>query len=142
MMTYVLDTNTVTAVLKKDAQVVTRLRSVLASDSRVLVSAVVYYEITRGLLWRDAIGLLAAFDRLVASLEWLDVTRTHWSLAAGLWAESRRSGATLDDADLILAAQARDEQAILVTDDKDFDLIDVARENWVIRREPPGDRGN
>ena len=42
-------------------------------------------------------------------------------------------GATLDDADLILAAQAMDTQAVLVSDDKDFDLIDISRENWISR---------
>ncbi|HHH41637.1 MAG TPA: type II toxin-antitoxin system VapC family toxin, partial [Chloroflexi bacterium] len=122
---YLLDTNIVTAILRKNPQVADRLRAALASNARVFISAVVYYEIKRGLLKRDASRQLAAFEEMVRHLEWLDVERTHWDAAAALWAESRRAGAPINDADLLLAAQARQIRAVVVTDDDDFDRLGV-----------------
>jgi tRNA(fMet)-specific endonuclease VapC len=130
---YLLDTNIITAVLKKDVAVTGRLCSVLAANSRVFVSAVVYYEIARGLNWRGAALQQAAFRQLVDTLEWLEVERVHWEIASTLWADSRRLGISLDDADVILAAQARERQATVVSDDKDFDHMGITRENWVVR---------
>ena len=60
MRAYLLDTNIVTAVLKRNPDVTARLRSALAVDSRVLVSAVVHCQIAWGLRWRDASGQLVA----------------------------------------------------------------------------------
>lgn len=128
---YLLDTNTVTAVLKKDRNVTDRLRKVLAGNARVLISPVVYYEIRRGLLWRGAGAQLTAFDELAGRLEWLPVDRAHWEAAAALWAECMKKGIPTNDADLLLAVQARHAGAAVVTNDKDFDRLDVAREDWI-----------
>jgi len=131
---YLLDTDIVTAILRKDPQVADRLRAALASNARVFISAVVYYEIKRGLLRRDASRQLAAFEEMVRHLEWLDVERPHWDAAAALWAESRRVGSPINDADLLLAAQARQLRAVVVTDDDDFNRLDVPCENWTVHR--------
>jgi len=133
MMTkYLLDTNIVTAILKKDPHVTGRLRTELIANAHILISAVVYYEIKRGLLKRDAMRYAAAFEDLVRNLEWVDVKRSHWEKAAKMWAECQKTGTPVSDADLLLAVQARQAQAILVTDDNDFDYLDVSRDNWIV----------
>lgn len=131
--TFLLDTNIVTAILKKDPRVTERLRIELAANARIVISAVVYYEIKRGLLKRDALQQLAAFEEMIRHTEWIDVNRSHWEAAAVLWAECQKAGTPINDADLLLAIQARHAQAILVTDDNDFDSLDVSRENWIVR---------
>lgn len=131
--TYLLDTNIVTAVLKKDPHVTSRLRTELTANAHIFISAVVYYEIKRGLLKHDAARQLAAFEEMVTKLGWLDVERAHWEAAAALWAECQRAGIPANDADLLLAVQARYAQAVLVTDDNDFDNLVVSRENWTVR---------
>ncbi len=131
--TYLLDTNIVTAVLKKDPHVTGRLRAELAANAHILISAVVYYEIKRGLLRRDAMRQLAAFEEIVSKLGWLDVDRSHWEAAAALWAECQKAGTPANDADLLLAVQSRQAQVVLVTDDNDFDSLGVSRENWIVR---------
>lgn len=130
---YLLDTNIVTAILKKDPQVINRLQAKLAANAHVRISAVVYYEIRRGLLKRNAVHQLVAFEEMVRSLEWIDVERSHWEAAANLWAECQKAGVAINDADLLLAAQARQAQATLVTNDDDFGRLDVSRENWIVR---------
>ena len=131
--TYLLDTNIVTAILRKDPRVTERLRAELTANAKILISAVVYYEIKRGLLKRDALRQLDAFEDIVRHTEWVDVDRSHWEAAAALWAECQKAGTPVNDADLLLAIQARHAQAILVTDDNDFDTLDVSRENWIVR---------
>lgn len=130
--TYLLDTNIVTAILRKDPHVTERLRTELAANAKILISAVVYYEIKRGLLKRDALRQLAAFEEMARNLEWVDVNRSHWEAAAALWAECQKSGAPTNDADLLLAVQARYAQAVIVTDDDDFDRLGISRENWIV----------
>ena len=130
---YILDTNMVTAILKKDRHVTGCFRKALAGNARIFISPVVYYEIRRGLLWRDAAAQLTAFDELAGRLEWLSVDRAHWEAAAVLWAECMKRGIPANDADLLLAVQARHERAVIVTNDRDFDRLDVDRENWIVQ---------
>jgi predicted nucleic acid-binding protein len=48
-----------------------------------------------------------------------------------LWAERAKAGRPIEDADLLIAVQAKRLRAILVTDnEKDFDGFDVMVENW------------
>ncbi len=58
---YLLDTNVLTGILKKDARIVNRLTEVLAADAQLILSPVVFYEIQRGLLRRDAKKQLGFF---------------------------------------------------------------------------------
>ena len=128
---YLLDTNIVTAMLKRDRRVVEELRARLRANSHILISVVVYYEIKRGLLKRDAMRQLAEFEEMVKRWEWLDVNRSHWEAAAAIWARCQRAGISANDADLLVAAQARLARAIVVTHDSGFDHLDVIREDWI-----------
>ena len=129
--TYLLDTNIVTAILRSDPVVKEHLRARASENVRMLVSAVVYYEIKRGLLRRDSMHRLAVFEELVRHWEWLGVQRHHWEAAAVLWAKCRKMGVAATDVDLLLAVQARHTHAVLVTHDRDFEYLDVPCEDWL-----------
>jgi tRNA(fMet)-specific endonuclease VapC len=128
---YLLDTNIVTAILKRDRRVVEELRARLRDNSHILISAVVYYEIKRGLFKRDAMRQLAEFEEMAKCWEWIDVNRSHWEAAAAICARCQRAGISANDADLLVAAQARLARAIVVTHNSDFDHLDVVREDWI-----------
>ena len=131
MTAYLLDTNIVSAILRKDGAVEGRLRQTVPAKDRVWLSAVVFYESKRGLLKRDAKKQMQALERLVGRFEWCDVLQEDWELAARLWAERVKAGRPIEDADLLIAVQAKRLSAILVTDnEKDFDGFDVMVENW------------
>ncbi len=49
-MGYLLDTNIVTAIIKQNEKVTTKLASLNRQNQGVLISAITYYEIKRGLL--------------------------------------------------------------------------------------------
>jgi tRNA(fMet)-specific endonuclease VapC len=131
MTAYLLDTNIVSALLKKEDAAERRLRETVPAKEVVFLSAVVHYETKRGFLKRDAKNQMQALEHLVARFEWCDVLSTDWELAARLWVERTKIGRPIEDADLLIAAQAKRLGAILVTDnEKDFDDPGMKTENW------------
>ena len=131
-MACLLDTNIVTAILRKEPVALACLEARFRANDRVLVSAVVQYEIRRGFLARGAVRQLAEFEAWLQHWIWLDVERSHWEAAAELWAKCRKAGIAASDTDLILAVQAHQEQAVLITRDKDFEYLDVVYEDWLV----------
>jgi predicted nucleic acid-binding protein len=89
------------------------LKDCLAAGARVLVPAIVYYEIKRELPRANKEIGIARLDAFVnaASDRYVPLTDDALRLAAELWAQSRRSGRPTADAmaldiDVLLAAQA------------------------------------
>ncbi len=114
--TLLLDTTVFSSLLRKTPETQERFLAELQAGSTVLVSPVVYYELRRGLLKRDALRLLAFLDTLVTTLVWTELTRGDWEEAANLWVAAQRAGRPGADADLLIAAQAKRRGAIVVTD--------------------------
>lgn len=53
-MGYLLDTNIITALVKRNSRVVTRLQYIEGQGAEIYLSAVTYYEVKRGLLYINA----------------------------------------------------------------------------------------
>lgn len=68
MTRYVLDTNIVSFILKRDPRIRSRLEHVLALDSVFLGCPVVWYELQRGLHARDAKRQMSRLERLFGLL--------------------------------------------------------------------------
>ncbi len=131
MTTYLLDTNVLSAIVRREALAEQRFRQAVADDDMLVLSIVVFYEIKRGLLKRDAKKQMAVFEHLADQLAWCDVIQDDWEQAAHLWVERAKLGRPIEDADLLIAVQAKRLNAILVTDnEKDFDNLGVKIENW------------
>lgn len=132
-MPYLLDTNVITQLLKRTPQVVGRYRAALERGEPVYLSAVVYYEVKRGLLHVGATNQLRQLDENFKNVvRWVTVTDAAWDRAAYLWADCRRQGRPHDDdGDLLIAAQAIAIGAVVVTRNI-TDLVDlhVTIENW------------
>ena len=91
-----------------------------AAQHEILVSEVADYELRRELLRIESARGLARLDELIRELRYLPVTTATWRLAARLWARQRRAGratASADslDGDVLVAAQARSEAAVVIT---------------------------
>ena len=63
-MTYVLDTNIITAIMKGNEAVESKVEDVLLEGIDVFINCISYYEIKRGLLAANAISKLANFEYL------------------------------------------------------------------------------
>lgn len=89
------------------------LKDCISSGARVLVPAIVYYEIKRELLRANKLIGVARLDAFVnaAPDRYVPLTDDALRLAAELWAHSRRTGRPTADAaaldiDVLIAAQA------------------------------------
>jgi predicted nucleic acid-binding protein len=89
------------------------LKDCLLAGARLMVPAIVYYEIKRELLRANKANGIARLDAFVnaAPDRYVPLTDDALRFAAELWAQSRRTGrptadATALDIDVLLAAQA------------------------------------
>lgn len=133
MTSYVLDTNIVSAfVRRRDQTLIARMNSAIKPEDQLLGCPVVWYEVRRGLLARDAKLQMRVFERVFARFSWQDYNLNDWTLATTLWAQRRVQGRPVSDADLMIAVFAVNRNAVLVTDnEKDFAGLGVTVENWM-----------
>lgn len=133
---FVLDTNIISQILRRNAAALARLTETADNDDDLFMCPVVFYELWRGLNYRGADRPLEELNAFARALQWVDYDRGMWVEAAGLWAERRRQGRTHADADLLIAAFARRLRATLVTNNTtDFTDLDVPIVDWT--GEPP-----
>jgi tRNA(fMet)-specific endonuclease VapC len=131
MSVYTLDTNIVSYLIERNSQVETAFRAVLRRKPIILTCPVVWYEVRRGLVARNAQTKLRRFEQLFATFRWDHYDQGDWELAGDLWAQRRALGRPIADADLLIAVFARNRNATLVTNnEKDFDHLGVVVENW------------
>jgi predicted nucleic acid-binding protein len=128
---YVLDTNIFAAILRNEPVTTQRVARALAAGDEFLLCPVVFYEVYRGLLYRDAKKQLTFFLNYITTLTRSDFVSTDWERAARLWADLRQKGQQVADADLLIGVYAIERQAVVITDnEKDFISLGVAIENW------------
>jgi tRNA(fMet)-specific endonuclease VapC len=128
---YVLDSNIITAILQKEQVIAAQIAVALRSNAEFLICPVVFYEVYRGLLYRDAKKQLPFFLQYVSTCTWEDITQDDWKAAAQRWAEVRGRGYQTRDADLLIAIYADRRGAVVVTDNfKHFDPLGVQLESW------------
>lgn len=130
-MRYLLDTNTVSHLIKRHPQATQRLLAVPMHS--LGISAITAGELAFGLAKRpEAVALRAAvheFLRRVDVLPWdADVAQTYGRLRAQMQSE----GIGLSALDMQIAAHAVHVQAILVSSDQAFGrLTQLKHENWL-----------
>jgi tRNA(fMet)-specific endonuclease VapC len=128
---FVLDTNIISQILRRNAPALARLGEAADHDDDLFMCPVVFYELWRGLSYRGADRQLEELTAFARTLQWIDYDRAMWVEAAGLWADRRRHGRTHDDADLLIAAFSRRLRATLVTNNTaDFTDLDVPVVDW------------
>jgi tRNA(fMet)-specific endonuclease VapC len=125
---YILDTNTISDILRGDNRVTLKLREYVGQQ--IYICQPVQYEVMRGLIHRKASNQLGLLETLSEQLLRLELTNDDWDYAANLWAITRTQGLQFSDVDLLLCALAYRIDGVIVTSDEDFSRIDVATVNW------------
>ncbi|MBO6304807.1 MAG: PIN domain-containing protein [Selenomonadaceae bacterium] len=134
-ITYCLDSNAVSDILRKRQIVVERLNNELISGNHITICSIVYYEIVRGLKSVGAYKRLAEFHELYDNLP-LKVFLDKDDLsvierATDIYANLHR-GQQIEDNDIYIAAIAIENNLPLVTDNiKHFGRIEGLKiVNW------------
>jgi tRNA(fMet)-specific endonuclease VapC len=134
MTTYLLDTDTITKLLKKhpgNQPVVDRFRREIQRNSLFVICPVVYYEMRRGLLFKGARTQLVAFEKLAGSMAWKEFNAPIWDRACSLWFALRARGRSHNDADVLIAAHALHYGAVIVSANLEhFQGTGASVESW------------
>lgn len=128
-----LDTDILSEVLKaKDPHVFATAQRYIARYDRLCFSTMSIFELIRGMYLTRATRQMAHFRSTVASSDIIEVSTPVLMRAAQLWADARANGFPCNDADLIIAAAALENQRVLVTGNTShFSWINgLSLDNW------------
>jgi tRNA(fMet)-specific endonuclease VapC len=127
-----IDTDILSYYFKGDTEVVRNFSIYLDHYDLIEISLVTYYEITSGLLAKNALKQLAVFEDFVTDNIVLPLTEKSVKISAELYSTLRQSGNTLDDIDLLIAGVAIENEMTLVTNNENhFGRIPGLKiENW------------
>ena len=127
-----IDTDILSYYFKGDSDVVRNFSKYLEQYDLLEISLVTYYEITSGLLAKNALKQLAVFEDFVDENIVLPLTEKSVKISAELYSTLRQSGNMLDDIDLLIAGVAIDNEMTLVTNNVNhFGRIPGLKiENW------------
>ncbi len=130
-MDYLPDTNIITAWLKLDEKVMKNVEAVACDGNKIFISSISYYETKRGLLSTFATKKMERFERLLQKYDMIGIENV-LDEASEIYANLKRRGELLPDADIFIAAIAKAYDLILVTNDKHFERIEgLKQENWL-----------
>ena len=128
-----LDTDTLSAVIKQNPTALSHSRSHLATYGLLTFSLITRYEVLRGLKAKNAIVQIAAFGNLCAVSEILPLTDAIVQRAAGIYGALHQQGQLIGDADILIAATAIENGLTCVTNNENhFKRIpNLTRANWL-----------
>jgi predicted nucleic acid-binding protein len=131
MKRYALDSNIVSYILQENTSVIDRLSNETNKGNSVIIPPTVYYEITRGLTYINAVAKMKIFIGLCSG----GIGTLHKSIfdrAVPIYCDLRKKGIVVDDNDILIAAFCQTYNLTLVTNNtKHFTGIrNLLTENW------------
>lgn len=133
MRSALLDTDTLSEIIKgRRPRTIQHARAYLDEHPRLAFSLITRYEVLRGIRWRQAAKQEREFEAQCRDSWVVPITDEIVVRAAGLYARLRAKGATISDADLLIAATAQEHDLVLVTNNVDhFRRIEhLVIESW------------
>ena len=131
MKCYLLDTNTISHIVKNQQKVIKRLVSI--PMSAIYISSITYAEIQYGLAKRPGAKILK--NTINELLKHIDVLSWDLSIAevyGKLRASLEQQGKSIDTLDLLIASHAISNNMTLVSDDLAFKHLKTLKlENWL-----------
>ena len=134
MASSLLDTDTLSAIMRQNPIALTHAQTYLAVHQQFIVSLVTRYEVLRGLKVKNAAVQQLAFDQFCVANIVLPLTDNIIQRAAGIYAELYRHGTIIGDADILIAATALEHGLQLVTNNTNhFNRVATLQlQNWLI----------
>lgn len=132
-MSYILDTNIVTYLLKKNEKIILKLVDAKNAQKNIFISVITYYEIKRGLLDVNATQKIAKFNKFCQNAIIISIDVNIAEKASEIHANLKQQGRMIQDVDILIAATAIIHDLTVVSNDSDFTRInDINLENWLI----------
>ena len=133
MKRFTFDTNILSYYLKGNDEIGDRLKKEFSSGNEFIINPITYYEINRGLLAINNHKKLTKFKVLCDVFGIIELSNKVFDKAAQIYANLRKKGELIEDADILIAATCIIDDLILVTNNKKhFSRINgLKNENWL-----------
>ena len=115
-MTYMLDTDTVSLIVRKNASVIGNL--IKHEDDEICISAICYAELFYGLEKKGSERLFNEVSSIIGKLSILAFDESQSELYGKIRVKLEKTGTPLGDMDILIAAAALSADAILVSHNK------------------------
>jgi tRNA(fMet)-specific endonuclease VapC len=131
MKCYLLDTNTISHIVKNQQKVIKRLVSI--PMSAIYISSITYAEIQYGLAKRPGAKTLKnTINELLKRIDVLSWDHSTAEVYGKLRASLEQQGKSIDTLDLLIASHAVSNNMTLVSDDLAFKYLKTLKlENWL-----------
>lgn len=131
MAVYVPDSNAVIDILRRKETVLRHLTEALEQNAQFLLCPIVYYEVSRGLMYAKAERQLMAFRELRKALRYERLVHQDWAEAVQRWVTLRQNGFQVSDADLLIGVFADRRGAVVITSNtRHFSPMHVEAQDW------------
>lgn len=130
----IMDTDTLSAVMRKNPVVMPKALAYISEYGQFTFSIITIYEILRSLKVKGAIKQAIVFDRFHKKNIILLLTDEIVVKAAEIYADLRKRGELISDADILIAASALvHELGVVTNNEQHFTRIKGLQvENWLI----------
>jgi len=131
-MIYALDTNIIIGILNFSEIIIQRRNEAVTAGARFIISPIVDYEMRRGFIYKPSPKKESIYMALTGYYGIGLMSEEMWIRSAGIYAELRKKGLTVNDADIFIAAFCIVNGYTLVTANlKDFENIEGLQYiNW------------
>ncbi|MBP5575679.1 MAG: PIN domain-containing protein [Treponema sp.] len=131
-MTYFLDTNIISYLLKGDERLKAIIADKLLQGDKVMIPRVAYYEIERGLLTKGAISKMNRFKTWASLLGTVSLSDETLEIASQIYSDLSKKGLIIEDDDIFISATALKHNAVIVTNNENHlsRIENLKIENW------------
>ena len=133
-MIYLLDTDTFSLIVRKNSSVIENL--INHEHDEICISSISYAELLYGLEKKGSEKLFSEVNTIAGKLSIVDFDQSQSKLYGKIRTELEKSGTPLGDMDMLIAAAAMSQDAVLVTHNiKHFSRINgIKTEDWTLRK--------
>jgi tRNA(fMet)-specific endonuclease VapC len=135
MQPVLLDTDTLSGIMRQNATALANARPYLAMHARFTLSLMTRYEILRGLKAKHATTQQLAFERFCVVNKVFPLTDGIIVRASDNYADRRQRGLLIGDGDILIAATALEHGLDLVTNNTNHygRIAGLQLQNWLVR---------
>ena len=132
MITYALDSNIISFLLKNKTNIKQRFDNAIESNIPYSIPPLAYYEVKRWLIARNATVQLNYFDDLYNYSIKSDMTIAIWEKAIDIYVKLKQANQLIDDVDIFIASYCIVNGYVLITDNTKhfYRISELTIINW------------
>ncbi|MFQ4137503.1 type II toxin-antitoxin system VapC family toxin [Nodosilinea sp. PGN35] len=133
MLPALLDTDILSAIIRRDSLVVSKAQAYLSTYRKFTFSIITRYEILRGLKAKDAAKQLDAFERFCNVNDVITLSDEIAVKASDVYAFLKKRGELVGDADILIASTALVNGLLVVTNNTNHfrRMPNLLIQNWL-----------